>query len=278
MKAAAEKRKQEICQSPEEIRHLLNKNIAGLSKSITVSTKEKSTQQPYYFSRGSPKLPSVASQDSNNPDREPYSRLPLHQIPNKINQEVLLNWQDSHTVSKTEFNLISDNITPNLGINQLSNPVSSTGKDMAEGTPKAAPEQLRVSESRILYTLNMIREPVVEYQEARGIPRTEDITFVTLVTSLCSQSYTAAITILVMLWNLMPLVDGFVYFIRFLLDKLIDILQTQDTKDRAIKTAIFVGELTVIMFLIFMIVGLIFMPVYVLMVRLFSKVFSMVVW
>lgn len=75
----------------------------------------------------------------------------------------------------------------------------------------------------------------------------------------------------------MPLVDGLIYFIRFLLDKVIDIVQTEDNKDRAIKGAILFGELTIVIFIIFMIIGLIFMPVYVLMARLFTKIFSMLI-
>lgn len=105
-----------------------------------------------------------------------------------------------------------------------------------------------------------------------------EITFLTLVTSLCTQAYTAAITIMVMLWNLMPLVEGLIYFVRFLLDKAIDIVRTEDNKDRAIKSVILFGELTIIVFIVFLIFGLIFMPVYVLMARLFSKIFSMIAW
>ncbi|KAL1491792.1 hypothetical protein ABEB36_012336 [Hypothenemus hampei] len=146
------------------------------------------------------------------------------------------------------------------------------------GQNKSEQNNVKFTQSGLLYTLNMIREPVVDYQEARGVPRNEEITFLSLVTSLCTQAYTAAITILVMLWNLMPLVDGFVYFVRFVLDKVIDIVQTEDNKERAIKSAILFGELTIIIFIIFLIVGLIFMPVYVLMARLFSKIFSMIAW
>lgn len=172
-------------------------------------------------------------------------------------------------------------IEPNKGTPQQqikSETMSQTQAGSAPNRNNNPAKTLKMSQSGILYTLHMIREPVVDYQESRGVPRNEEITFLTLVTSLCTQAYTAAITILVMLWNLMPLVDGLVYFVRFVLDKLIDIVQTEDNKDRAIKAAILFGELTIIIFIIFMIVGLIFMPVYVLMARLFSKIFSMIAW
>ncbi|CAH0559622.1 unnamed protein product [Brassicogethes aeneus] len=135
-----------------------------------------------------------------------------------------------------------------------------------------------MSASGILSTLNVLREPIADYQSSRGIARNETITFMNLITSLISQAYTAGLTILVMLWNLLPLVEGFVYLIRFILDKLIDILETEEPKDKVMKTIIFCGELFLILIVIFLIVGLIFMPVYVLTAKLFGKLWGMIVW
>nr|CAI5862894.1 unnamed protein product [Callosobruchus analis] len=139
-------------------------------------------------------------------------------------------------------------------------------------------QKLRVTSSQILGMLRTVREPIVEYQENRGVSRTEQISFVTLVTSLCTHAYTAAITILVMLWNLAPLLDGFVYFARFLLDRLIDIVETEDPKDKIVKSVVFLVEIIIVLFIIFLIMGLIFMPVYVLAARIVSKVWGMVAW
>lgn len=85
----------------------------------------------------------------------------------------------------------------------------------------------------------------------------------------------AAITIFVMLWNLLPLAEGLLIFVRFVLDKLIDIFETDNQKDKALKAAIFVGELIVILMIVFLIVGLIFVPVYVLTSKLFGKLIAM---
>ncbi|KAJ8927365.1 hypothetical protein NQ314_020140 [Rhamnusium bicolor] len=139
-------------------------------------------------------------------------------------------------------------------------------------------KKMKMSQTGVLYTLHTLREPIVEYQETRGVPRSEQVAFVALITSLCTQAYTAAITILVMLWNLAPLLDGFVYFARFLLDKLIDILETEDQKEKIMKAAVFAGEIIVVMFIIFLILGLIFMPVYVLTAKIISKIWGMIAW
>ncbi|KAJ8921841.1 hypothetical protein NQ315_008473 [Exocentrus adspersus] len=137
---------------------------------------------------------------------------------------------------------------------------------------------MNASPSYILQTLRTVREPIVDYQEGRGVPRNEAISFVTLITSLCTHAYTAAITILVMLWNLAPLLDGFVYFARFLVDKLIDIFETRDKKEKIVKAALFGGQIIVILFIIFLIMGLIFMPVYVLTARIIGKIWGMIAW
>ncbi|XP_072386979.1 uncharacterized protein [Diabrotica undecimpunctata] len=137
---------------------------------------------------------------------------------------------------------------------------------------------LNMTESAILHTLRSVRSPIVNYQESRGVPRNEQISFINLITSLCTHAYTAIITILVMLWNLVPLLDGFVYFARFAVDKLINIFETQDSKEKIMKMAIFAGEIIVILFIIFLIIGLIFMPVYLLVARIISKIWGMIVW
>ncbi|CAG9854802.1 unnamed protein product [Phyllotreta striolata] len=133
-------------------------------------------------------------------------------------------------------------------------------------------------QKKLLDTLYSVRAPIVDYQESRGVSRNEQITFISLLTSLCTHAYTAAITILVMLWNLAPLLDGFVYFTRFALDKMIDVLETDDPKEKALKAAMFTGEIIVICFLMFMIVGLIFLPVFVLISKIFSKIWTMIAW
>nr|CAH7763702.1 unnamed protein product [Callosobruchus chinensis] len=148
---------------------------------------------------------------------------------------------------------------------------SPTGSSTATGVGMVS-QKLRMTQSQILGMLRTVREPIADYQENRGVSRTEQISFVTLVTSLCTHAYTAAITILVMLWNLAPLLDGFVYFARFLLDRLIDIVETEDPKDKIVKSVVFLVEIIIVLFIIFLIMGLIFMPVYVLSARIVSKV------
>lgn len=41
------------------------------------------------------------------------------------------------------------------------------------GRLSEAMDNIRMSESGILYTLRTVREPIVDYQEARGISRNE---------------------------------------------------------------------------------------------------------
>ncbi|XP_066139147.1 uncharacterized protein [Euwallacea fornicatus] len=121
------------------------------------------------------------------------------------------------------------------------------------------------------------RKCYIFYQESRGVPRNKEISFVTLVTSFSTQAYRAISTILVMLPNLIPLVDGIVYFIRFVLDKMIDIMQTEDHKESVIKIAILLGELIIINFIIFIILNFFFVPVSVLTAKLISKLSSCLV-
>lgn len=95
--------------------------------------------------------------------------------------------------------------------------------------------------------------------------------FVNIVTSLVQRSYNAGVTIVIMLANLFPLLDGFVYLIRFLLDKILEISQTKDRTEVILKSLLFFGELIILFLLVMMIFGLIVMPVWALLGYVISK-------
>lgn len=85
------------------------------------------------------------------------------------------------------------------------------------------------------------------------------------------RAYNAGVTILVMLANLFPLLDGFVYLVRFLLDKTLEIAQTRDRTEVILKSLLFFGELIILLLLVMMIFGLILMPVWALLGYIISK-------
>ncbi|KAK9709981.1 hypothetical protein QE152_g26242 [Popillia japonica] len=116
-----------------------------------------------------------------------------------------------------------------------------------------------------------VREPVAEYLERHGLPKNSQCSFVNLVTSLVQRAYGAGVTIVIMLANLFPLLDGFVYLLRFLLDKILEISQTKDRTEVILKSLLFLGELIILFLLVMMIFGLILMPVWALLGYVLTK-------
>ncbi|CAH1373807.1 unnamed protein product [Tenebrio molitor] len=132
--------------------------------------------------------------------------------------------------------------------------------------------EMPASESFLLF-LRRVRSPIANYQEPRGISRVEKYSFTDLVKALCQHAYNATLTILTMLYNLMPLLEGFMYLLRFMLDKLIDIFETPRAGDKAIKSALFVGELVILFFLLYFIISILLIPIIHFTLLFINKIF-----
>ena len=74
-----------------------------------------------------------------------------------------------------------------------------------------------------------------------------------------------------MLYNLFPLLDGFVYLIRFILDKILEICETKDTTEKILIALLFLGEVVILFLIVMLIFGLIVMPVWALVGYIISK-------
>lgn len=97
-----------------------------------------------------------------------------------------------------------------------------------------------------------------------------------LMSSLAHQTYNALFTIFTMLINLIPLAEGFLQMLRFIIDKSIDICVTQNKKDKALKLIVFAGELVIMFFTALLITGIIFIPVLNLLFYAFVKLWALV--
>ncbi|KAF2879829.1 hypothetical protein ILUMI_26356 [Ignelater luminosus] len=131
-------------------------------------------------------------------------------------------------------------------------------------------------EGRCLDILESLREPLAEYQEKHGLSKNEQFGFITLMTSLCHHAYNAVITILTMLYNLLPLLEGFLYLARFILDKLIEICRTRETGEKVLKSVIFFGEMAAIVLIVMIIFGFILLPVWCLFSTIFGKILGII--
>jgi len=121
-----------------------------------------------------------------------------------------------------------------------------------------------------------IREPIADVQEKRGISKSQHFSFIDLMVNIFNLSYNACVAILTMLMGLIPLVEGLLCLIRFILDKILEINDTDGTLEKAIKCFIFVVELGAIFLFVTLILAVILMPVLHLVWYIFSRAVTII--
>ena len=94
-----------------------------------------------------------------------------------------------------------------------------------------------------------------------------------LIKALCQHTYSAGMNIIIMFYNLLPLFDGFVFLLRFILDKMIEICEAETTSDQVIKVSLFMGELMVLCILLYFIITFLLIPIGQLILIFLSKIF-----
>lgn len=109
--------------------------------------------------------------------------------------------------------------------------------------------------------INTIRDPIADIQEKRGISRHQRFTFVDLMSALFNHSYNSCLCIITMIMGLLPLLEGLLNLVRFILDKILEIDECKNIGEKVCKTFIFIGELFVIFVIVSLIVTIILLPV-----------------
>ncbi|XP_047369380.1 uncharacterized protein LOC124956945 [Vespa velutina] len=118
-----------------------------------------------------------------------------------------------------------------------------------------------------------IREHLANYQESNGIPRTE-YAFTDLVKVMGQATGRSLIALLYIIVNTAPIVEIFLYILRFILDKLIYIKNTNDIRQMMIKYVILGIQLLSIYVCLTFIFGLIVLPIVYMVLHIVAKILS----
>ncbi|CAK9825154.1 hypothetical protein ANTRET_LOCUS3221 [Anthophora retusa] len=115
------------------------------------------------------------------------------------------------------------------------------------------------------------REYLVNYQESCGVPRTE-YSFSALITTMVRATGQSLLALLYVMVNIIPVVEVFLYLLRFILDKVISIRNSKDFRQAMVRCFVFMTELySVYIFLIF-IFGFIVLPVMHMVIDIIAKI------
>lgn len=89
--------------------------------------------------------------------------------------------------------------------------------------------------------------------------------------NLCTHSYEAVLAIFTMMYNLAPFLDGFLYLLRFVLDKLIEICKCETTFQLILTSVTLLFEMIAIVAFIIVAATFIMIPVWTLAYCLVGK-------
>ncbi|KAK2580165.1 hypothetical protein KPH14_012436 [Odynerus spinipes] len=118
-----------------------------------------------------------------------------------------------------------------------------------------------------------IREHLANYQESNGTPSTE-YPFTDLVRIMGQATGRSLVALLYVVINIAPIAEIFLYILRFILDKLINIKNTSDVRQMMIKYAIFAIQLLSIYVCLTFIFGFIVLPIVYMVLHIVAKIIS----
>ncbi|KAL1460842.1 hypothetical protein WDU94_012784 [Cyamophila willieti] len=116
-----------------------------------------------------------------------------------------------------------------------------------------------------------IRDGLVNYQISQNIP-SDVYTFISLVTTLSTLGCKAIHTIFIMIMALFPMIEILIHVSRFLIDHLLDILNTDNRQEKFRKSLIFMVEIGLILCLVIFIFGSVLLPLWSLGVLIVYKI------
>uniref|UniRef100_A0A8D8XIP7 Uncharacterized protein n=1 Tax=Cacopsylla melanoneura TaxID=428564 RepID=A0A8D8XIP7_9HEMI len=124
--------------------------------------------------------------------------------------------------------------------------------------------------SMVCFQVNL-RDNLVKFQISQNIS-SDEYTFISLITTLCTLGFKALHTIFIMIMALFPMIEILIHISRFLVDHLLDILNTEDRQKKMRKWLIFVVEIGLILCSVIFIFGSVLLPLWSLGILIVYKI------
>ncbi|XP_017796110.1 PREDICTED: uncharacterized protein LOC108577467 [Habropoda laboriosa] len=115
------------------------------------------------------------------------------------------------------------------------------------------------------------REYLVNYQESCGVPRSE-YSFLALIRTMGRATGRSLLALLYVMLNIIPVVEVFLYLLRFILDKVISIRNSKDFRQTMVRCFIFTAELFSVYVCLIFIFGFIVLPVVHMVIDIVAKI------
>ncbi|XP_076287851.1 uncharacterized protein LOC143212695 [Lasioglossum baleicum] len=108
--------------------------------------------------------------------------------------------------------------------------------------------------------LQRVRECLANYQQSNGIPRTE-YSFSALIKRMGQATGQSLLALLYVILNIIPVAEVFLYVLRFILDKMISIKDSEDFWQMLVRIFVFLTELSSVYICLLFLFGFIIVPI-----------------
>ncbi|XP_076656280.1 uncharacterized protein LOC143360952 [Halictus rubicundus] len=108
--------------------------------------------------------------------------------------------------------------------------------------------------------LQRVRECLANYQQSNGIPRSE-YSFSALIKTMGQATGQSLLALLYVILNIIPVAEVFLYVLRFILDKMISIKESEDFWQMLVRSFVFLTELSSVYICLLFIFGFIIVPI-----------------
>ncbi|XP_048512505.1 uncharacterized protein LOC125501303 [Athalia rosae] len=134
-------------------------------------------------------------------------------------------------------------------------------------------ESLReeLAKSREKNVLFNVRDYLAGYQESHGTPKTE-YSFAALISVMGQTTGRALIALFYIIVNIAPVAEVFLYILRFVLDKVINIMNTSDKQQIFVKYLVLGLQILAIYICLAFIFGFIIAPIIYMVIEILSKI------
>ncbi|XP_046429675.1 uncharacterized protein LOC124184236 [Neodiprion fabricii] len=138
----------------------------------------------------------------------------------------------------------------------------------ADVTESLQEELAKDREQNLLFN---IRDYLAGYQETHGTPRTE-YSFAALISVMGQTTGRALLALFYIIVNIAPVAEVFLYILRFVLDKVINIIYTPDKQQILVKYLVLGLQLLTIYICLMFIFGFIITPIIYMVIEILTKI------
>lgn len=133
-----------------------------------------------------------------------------------------------------------------------------------------------MSNGTIVSILKTIRQPIANYQESKGVPKSKSYGFVDATKHMSNAVITSIRFSYNMLYSSVSMLELSLYLIRFILDTFIEIYEEENNEEKCILLLVFILKMLIIIYIIIYITRYLLIPQWDFFYNIVEKIFRLI--